>query len=60
MLANGRATDEVLGRHEHGFDVEVEGRVVVNMGTMAPAYSHALGAQLAAGGARFAEAPVSG
>lgn len=60
MLADGNVIDEVLGRHVDGFDVEVEGRVVVNMGTMAPSYSHALGAQLTAGGARFVEAPVSG
>jgi 3-hydroxyisobutyrate dehydrogenase len=60
MLANGDVIDEVLGRHADGFDVEVEGRVVVNMGTVAPAYSRALHAQLGAGGALFAEAPVSG
>ena len=32
MLANGRVIDDVLGRHEHGFGLHVEGRVVVNMG----------------------------
>jgi 3-hydroxyisobutyrate dehydrogenase len=60
MLANGDVIDEVLGRHADGFDVPVEGRVVVNLGTVAPTYSQALDAQLTAAGALFVEAPVSG
>lgn len=60
MLANDRAIDEVLGRSEHGFRVSVEGRTVVNMGTVSPSYSAELGAQLDAHGAAYVEAPVSG
>jgi 3-hydroxyisobutyrate dehydrogenase len=60
MLANGPATDEVLGRGSAGFAVPVEGRVVVNMGTVAPEYSSGLAEDLRSYGARFVEAPVSG
>jgi 3-hydroxyisobutyrate dehydrogenase len=60
MLANGPVIDCVLGRGADGFDVPVRGRIVVNMGTVAPEYSRALGADLRAHGAQFVEAPVSG
>lgn len=60
MLANGDAIDTVLQRTDHGFGVPVHGRLVVNMGTVAPEYSRALGEHLGRSGARFAEAPVSG
>lgn len=60
MLATGPVTDKVLGRSDDGFGVDVVGRTVVNMGTVAPSYSRALGSDLVAAGASFVEAPVSG
>lgn len=60
MLANGPVTDQALGRGPDGFAVDVRGRTVVNMGTVAPSYSHALGSDLTAAGASLVEAPVSG
>ncbi|HET8666113.1 MAG TPA: NAD(P)-dependent oxidoreductase [Nocardioides sp.] len=60
MLANGPVTDSVLERSADGFGVPVAGRVVVNMGTVAPEYSRGLADDLRAHGARFVEAPVSG
>jgi 3-hydroxyisobutyrate dehydrogenase len=60
MLANGAATDAVLGRTPDGFAVPVAGRVVVNMGTVSPEYSLGLATDLRAHGAQFVEAPVSG
>ncbi len=60
MLANDRVIDEVLDRTPEGFGVPVAGRTVVNMGTVSPLYSAGLGAALAANGARYVEAPVSG
>ncbi len=60
MLANGPVTDAVLGRSAAGFELPVAGRIVVNMGTVSPEYSQALGDHLHAHGARFVEAPVSG
>ena len=60
MLANGPVTDSVLGRSAGGFELPVAGRIVVNMGTVSPEYSQALGDHLHAHGARFVEAPVSG
>jgi len=60
MLANAAAIDAVLGRTPGGFGVQVAGRVVVQMGTLAPPYSQALGRDLTGAGARYVEAPVSG
>ena len=60
MLADAAAVDAVLGRTEDRFAVPVAGRTVVQMGTLAPPYSHALGRALAAAGAWYVEAPVSG
>ncbi|MEV6303496.1 NAD(P)-dependent oxidoreductase [Actinoplanes sp. NPDC051861] len=54
MLANDRVADQVLD------GCDVSGRIVVNMGTVAPAYSAALGARIAASGGAYVEAPVSG
>ena len=60
MLANGEAIDAVLQRDARGFGVPVAGRLVVNLGTVAPDYSAELADQLHRSGARFVEAPVSG
>lgn len=60
MLADARATDAVLERGTARFEVFVNGRVVVHMGTTAPDYSHGLGADVLAAGGRYVEAPVSG
>lgn len=60
MLANPAAIDAVLERDARGFGVPVTGRLVVNLGTVAPEYSCALKDQLRRRGARFVEAPVSG
>jgi hypothetical protein len=50
----------VLARGTAQFGPRVEGKLIVNMGTHAPAWSKALEAELIAAGARFVEAPVSG
>lgn len=60
MLADGTAADAVLGRRDGRFDVDVAGRVVVNMGTVSPEYSRGLHDDVRAAGGRFVEAPVSG
>ena len=60
MLADDTAIDEVLGRGTQAFSANVAGRVIVHMGTTAPDYSRALGADIAAMGGRYVEAPVSG
>lgn len=60
MLANAQAIDEVLGRSERGFALDMTGRLLVNVGTVAPSYSRALERALTAAGAQFVEAPVSG
>ena len=60
MLANDRAIDEVLGWDGSSFAVPVAGRTVVAMGTIAPGRSCDLGGRLAAAGASYCEAPVSG
>ncbi len=60
MLSNGEVVDEVLGRTTSGFQVRVEDRTVVNMGTVATAYSAALASHLQQHGGRYVEAPVSG
>jgi 3-hydroxyisobutyrate dehydrogenase len=59
MLADAEAIDGVLGRGTTAFG-QVAGRTVVHMGTTAPGYSAALGADIAAAGGRYVEAPVSG
>jgi 3-hydroxyisobutyrate dehydrogenase len=60
MLADDRATDQVLGRGTTQFARRVRGKLIVNMGTHAPAWSKVLETELVAAGARFVEAPVSG
>ena len=60
MLANGPVTDAVLGRSDDGFAVPVEGRTLVNMGTVPPAYARGLHDHVVACGGRYVEAPVSG
>jgi 3-hydroxyisobutyrate dehydrogenase len=60
MLADDSATDGVLGRGTVHFARHVEGKLIVNMGTHAPAWSKALETDLVNAGARFVEAPVSG
>ena len=59
MLADAAAIDAVLGRGTPAFAM-VAGTTVVHMGTTSPTYSHALGEDLAAAGATYVEAPVSG
>ena len=54
MVADETAITEVLA------GVEVADRTVVNMATVAPAFSLALAERLHAAGARYVEAPVSG
>jgi 3-hydroxyisobutyrate dehydrogenase len=60
MLADDRATDDVLGRGTTQFGLRVRGKLIVNMGTHAPDWSKALETELQVAGARFVEAPVSG
>jgi 3-hydroxyisobutyrate dehydrogenase len=60
MLADAAAIDAVLCRGTAGFAAMVAGRTVVHMGTTAPEYSRSLADDLAAAGAAYVEAPVSG
>jgi 3-hydroxyisobutyrate dehydrogenase len=60
MLASADAIDAVLRRGTPEFGAMVSGRTLVHMGTTAPAFSRNLGADVAAAGGRYVEAPVSG
>lgn len=60
MLADGEATDTVLGRGEPRFAARVKDHLVVSMATVSPDYSRGLAADLRAAGGRYVEAPVSG
>ncbi len=60
MLADGAAIDAVLDRAGPDFATRVAGHVFVHLGTTAPQYSAALGADIRAAGGRYVEAPVSG
>jgi 3-hydroxyisobutyrate dehydrogenase len=60
MLADGAATDSVLGRGTPAFAANVAGHTVVHMGTTSPGYSRALEADVLAAGGSYVEAPVSG
>ncbi|MEU6200107.1 NAD(P)-dependent oxidoreductase [Streptomyces sp. NPDC047061] len=60
MLLDETVTDAVLGRGGPGFAKLVADRVVVSMGSTAPAYARGLAADVEAAGGRFVEAPVSG
>lgn len=60
MLADDRAVDAVLGREDPSFPHLVAGRTLVNMGTVPPAYSARLAADVTRHGGHYVEAPVSG
>ncbi|MFF2050478.1 NAD(P)-dependent oxidoreductase [Leifsonia sp. NPDC058194] len=60
MLATEAAIDGVLDRGGSGFGMRVAGRIIVQMGTVAPDYSQALADDIAAAGGSYVEAPVSG
>ncbi|NUU02719.1 NAD(P)-dependent oxidoreductase [Herbaspirillum robiniae] len=60
MLADGASIDAVLGRGSERFSQRVCDRTLVNMSTVPPAYSQALGHTINAAGGRYVEAPVSG
>lgn len=60
MLLDQEAVDAVLGRGTGAFAPRVRGRLVVMLGTVAPAYSQALDAAIRRCGGRYVEAPVSG
>ncbi len=60
MLADDAALDAVLGRGSTGFAERVRGRLLVNMATVPPGYSQALGRDIHAAGGHYVEAPVSG
>ena len=60
MMANGGATDAVLGRATEGFAGNVAGRLIDSMGTSSPDWSRGLEADIRAAGGRYVEAPVSG
>ena len=60
MLANAEAIDAVLGRGGPSFRHRIAGSRIVNLGTVAPAFSHALADDIAQAGGSYVEAPVSG
>jgi 3-hydroxyisobutyrate dehydrogenase len=60
MPADEAVTDAVLERGTPRFGARVAGRVVVHMGTVPPAYSSGLEADVHAAGGDYVEAPVSG
>lgn len=60
MLLDGPAVDGVLERQSPAFIGRVHGHTLINMGTMTPAYSKALAADVRSAGGRYVEAPVSG
>jgi 3-hydroxyisobutyrate dehydrogenase len=60
MLYDETAVDEVLKRGSDEFAAMVADRVVVHMGTVPAEYSARLGADVAAAGGQYVEAPVSG
>lgn len=60
MLSDEVAIDDVLDRGTPRFADNVRGRTIVNMGTTAADYSHALGVDVRAAGGDYVEAPVSG
>ena len=60
MLRDEAAVDSVLRRHTGEFAHLVRGHVVVQMGTMPPAFSMALEADIRSAGGFYVEAPVSG
>lgn len=60
MLADDISIDAVLERGSEHFSDRVRDRTVVNMGTVTPAYSQALGLAISEAGGHYVEAPVSG
>ncbi|HYB94186.1 MAG TPA: NAD(P)-dependent oxidoreductase [Vicinamibacterales bacterium] len=60
MLFDEAATDAALRRGSAGFPPMVRDRTLVNMSSVAPAYSQALARDVAEAGGAFVEAPVSG
>ncbi len=60
MLGGESAIDATLDRAAGGIARLVRGRLLMNMGTVSPAYSTALSAEILAAGGRYVEAPVSG
>ena len=60
VLADGEATDAVLQRGTAGVGLDVRGTTFVNMATVDPDYSIALGQALDEAGAVYVEAPMSG
>jgi 3-hydroxyisobutyrate dehydrogenase len=60
MLADGAATDTVLGRGDARFAAQVQDHLVVSMATVSPDYSRGLAADVRAAGGRYVESPVSG
>lgn len=61
MVPTQAEVDQVLARSDSGaVEAPVAGKSIVLMATVAPSYSQALGEALAARGARYVEAPVSG
>lgn len=60
MLVDGAAIDAAIGRSTETFAHRVNGRLLVNMATTEPKYSHALEQDIIAAGGDYVEAPVSG
>lgn len=61
MVPSHVEVDQALQRTDDGvIAAAVAGKTIVLMSTVAPAYSAALGTNLATAGARYVEAPVSG
>lgn len=60
MLAHIEAIDAVLGHGTPDFAGRVEGRLIVQMGTISPQDSYRLDIEIHASGGRYVEAPVSG
>lgn len=60
MLLDEAAIDDALGRSSGRLSELVRDRTVVNMSTVAPAYSAALEADIRSAGGSYVEAPVSG
>lgn len=60
MLANAAAFEEVLGWDGTRFAFPLQGRTVVNLGTIAPDSSLTFHRRITDAGGRYVEAPVSG
>ncbi len=60
ILTDEAAIDAVYGGADGLLAAPVAGRLFIDMSTVQPAKPQALGAQVAAGGARFLECPVGG